>query len=691
MQGADETMVLGDFSGASFEHFGTTSTFFRRGDGFFVNTPGADGKPADHEIVYTFGVAPLQQYLIRFPNGALQALGVAWDNRPESQGGQRWFHLYPDQAIPPGDPLHWTGPNQNWNYMCADCHSTNLDKRFDLASNSYDTTWSEITVGCEACHGPGSRHIELVHAGDHSVAGAGFQFVFDNAGAQIDTCAPCHSRRGVVAGVDTDGEAFLDRYLPSLLDASLYHADGQILDEVYVYGSFMQSKMYQRGVQCSDCHDSHSAELKASGNEVCTRCHQEQPEARFPTLQAKSYDSPEHHFHEPGSPGAQCVDCHMPSKYYMVVDERRDHSFRIPRPDLSVALDTPNACNACHADRSAQWAADQIASRFGNERPVHFAKAFHDGRARRMAAEEPLSAIAVDPERPAIVRATALSLLSNYRRGVSADAIAVGIRDEDALVRIGALRGSQGMNLEMRWQLANALLEDPVRAVRLEAVRTLAEAGRAPLSEQQRARFDAALAEFFASQTLNDDRPEAHVNKALIYSSAGDTESAEAAYQTALDLDPDFVPGMVNLADLYRGMNRDGEGGRLLQRAVETAPGSAAAHHARGLWFVRQDNKDEAIASFERAHNLDPESIEIAYVYGVALHSAGRSADGLDVIKSTHEQYPDDTNLLYALATISRDTGEREAALSYAKQLLAMWPYERNYQQLVNQLRENQR
>ena len=689
MQVADERTILGDFNDASFEHFDTPSTFFRRDEDFFVNTLGPDGEPADYQIAYTFGAEPLQQYLIRFPGGALQALGIAWDTRPEDQGGQRWFHLYPDQAVRPGDALHWAGPNQNWNYQCADCHSTNLDKRFHLATKTYDTTWSEITVGCEACHGPGSQHLELMRAGDHSVPSGGFRVSLDSAAQEIETCAPCHSRRGAIAGVEADGEGFLNRYLPSLLDESLYHADGQILEEVYVYGSFLQSKMQQRGVRCSDCHDPHGAQVRTSGNDLCTRCHQERTPAEFVTLQAKAYDSPEHHFHESGSPGARCVNCHMPSKLYMVVDERRDHSFRIPRPDLSVALGTPNACNACHDNRSAQWAADEIASRFGEDRPEHFAEAFTGGRARRLAAEEPLSAIATNPEHPGIVRATSLSLLGNYRRALSADAIAKGIRDEDPLVRVGALRGSEGMNLEMRWQLANPLLADPVRAVRLEAVRTLAEAGRAPLSEDQRARFDAVLSEFLASQTLNDDRPEAHMNRGVIFGSSGDAESAEAAYRAALDLDADFVPGMINLADLYRGTNRDGDGGALLQRAVATEPENASAHHALGLWLVRQDNRDEAIASFERAHDLDPASIEIAYVYGVALHSAGRSTEGLEIIEDAHELHPDDTNLLYALATISHDAGEPAAALRYAEELLAMWPYERSYQQLVKELRED--
>jgi len=159
MQVANDNTVLGDFSDANFTYFGVTSTFYKRDGKFKVRTDGPEGKLKDYEIKYAFGVYPLQQYLIEFPGGRLQALSIAWDSRPKGEGGQRWFHLYPKEKITHDDTLHWTGPNQNWNYMCAECHSTNLKKNYDLKSDTYSTTWFEINVSCEACHGPGSRHV----------------------------------------------------------------------------------------------------------------------------------------------------------------------------------------------------------------------------------------------------------------------------------------------------------------------------------------------------------------------------------------------------------------------------------------------------------------------------------------------------------------------------------------------------
>ena len=381
---ASESSVRGDFNNVSFGSRGETSRFFQRDGRFFVNTADAEGKLRDFEIKYTFGVAPLQQYLIEFPGGRLQALPIAWDARRK-----RWFHLYPDARHAGDDPLHWTGRYQNWNLMCAECHSTNLRKGYDAKSDTYATRWDLLNVSCQSCHGPGEAHVAWANArrdGQPAPAGSGSHYGLlvnyrdGDARHEVDSCGACHSRRQRLADRDLPGAPFLDNFRPALLRAGLYHADGQQLDEVYAYGSMLQSRMYQRGVRCTDCHDAHSLKLKAEGNSVCVQCHSQAGNPRFPTLTLKDYDSPQHHFHKAGTDGAQCVNCHMPVKNYMVVHARPDHSFRVPRPDLSEKLDTPNACNQCHADKPAKWAAAAVDRWYGpkRERGAAFAEAFAD-------------------------------------------------------------------------------------------------------------------------------------------------------------------------------------------------------------------------------------------------------------------------------------------------------------------------
>ena len=365
MQSVSEQTVLGDFNDASLTHFGVTSSFFKKDGKFLVHTEGPGGELRDYEIKYTFGVEPLQQYLVEFPGGRLQALSLAWDTRSQAQGGQRWFHLYPDERITADDELHWTKPSQNWNSMCAECHSTNLQKNYDPVSETFSTTWSEIDISCEACHGPGSDHVAWAKrepGWENLQAGKGLVLSFDErlgvswkinpqtgtavrsevrgGDREIEMCARCHSRRSPITADYEHGKPLLDHYLPRLLEEGMYFADGQIDDEVYVYGSFLQSKMYSAGVTCSDCHDPHNLQLRLPANGVCLQCHQ-----------AERYDQPAHHFHKSGSEGASCAECHMPPRTYMVVDPRHDHSMRIPRPDLSVTLGTPNACNNCHRDK----------------------------------------------------------------------------------------------------------------------------------------------------------------------------------------------------------------------------------------------------------------------------------------------------------------------------------------------------
>ena len=279
MQPASEQTVSGNFDNVSLNHFGVTSTFFRRDGAFMVRTEGPDGKLHDYEIEYTFGAEPLQQYLIEFPGGRLQALSLAWDDRPEARGGQRWFHLYPAERIAHDDELHWTQPAQNWNSMCAECHSTGLVKNYDPETRTFSTTWSGIDVSCEACHGPGAGHVSWARQPadlKKQDPGKGLALQLDerrdvhwtitpetgtatrsqprNSDREIEMCARCHARRSPISHGYIHGERLLDHYLPRLLDDGMYHADGQIYYEVYVYGSFLQIRIYHAGVTCSDCH-----------------------------------------------------------------------------------------------------------------------------------------------------------------------------------------------------------------------------------------------------------------------------------------------------------------------------------------------------------------------------------------------------------------------------------------------------
>jgi Tfp pilus assembly protein PilF len=479
--------------------------------------------------------------------------------------------------------------------MCAECHSTNVALNYDVSSDSYDTTWSEINVGCEACHGPASAHVAMAEAGTGNGGlvidlddrnGATWQMNLDtgiaersrlamHAPQQPESCGRCHSRRGPISEHYEYGKPLAHTHRPALLTEPLYFADGQIRDEVYVYGSFLQSRMYQAGVSCSDCHDPHSLNLRTGPDPdlVCAQCH-------LPSR----FSANEHHGHEAGQ--VQCVDCHMPERVYMVVDPRRDHSLRIPRPDRSLVSDTPNACTMCHADRDDAWAAAAAREWWGEPGVQRFAP-------------------------PGIVRATVLASVSPPLQADGIEFIERSLADPDPLVRMAALQAAAGLPPESQLQLAAPLLNDDVRVVRIEAASLLAPLS-SYLQQSQAAQFAAAADEFRAAQYAVGSRPQAH--------------AALAEFEAGL--------GNMDQALLHS------------DQALSMAPEMAIVRHSRGLLLVRANRHDEALDELREAAELAPESARFVYVYAVALNSLGDPAAARQVLEEAQATlHPDDPDI----------------------------------------------
>ena len=546
----DGNHVLGEFDETIFEHNGITTRFFRREGAYFIETDGPDGHLKEYLVTGIAGIDPLQQYLVETEPGRVQALDVAWDTRR-----QRWYHLYPDDVLLPGNGFHWTGAYKTWNARCAECHATGFVKNYSPKTRRYQSRQAEIGVGCEACHGPGAAHIAWAKAPAKydptkwpglGTRGLTIQFTDASQETEIQQCAGCHSRREAFEdGNPAPGTPFHDAYRLALLRPGLYHPDGTIQDEVYVYGSFLQSKMYAKGVRCTDCHDAHSTQRIEDGNAVCTQCHSTAGNPRFPSLPRAEYDDRGHHFHEPGTDGAQCKNCHMIERVYMGIDGRRDHSFRVPRPELSSTTGAPNACTDCHADRDAEWAEAELERRFpaSHHRGPNFAQALSVGRIDPGLFAEDLLDIAENAGLPAIVRASALDLLAQTSDTAILARIRSLLSDEDPLVRVASISAFKTDNHRTRAQALAPLLQDPIRSVRIAAARQFLPIRIDQLPSDTAKAAGRAMTEWQASLLAKFDFPETQLVLGGVALTTRNLKSAETAFRESVRLDPQLVDG----------------------------------------------------------------------------------------------------------------------------------------------------
>jgi tetratricopeptide (TPR) repeat protein len=667
---ATDSTVRGDFDDTVFQYGDLTARFYKRDGGFYVRTQGTDGTPTEFRIAYTFGIDPLQQYLIPFPGGRLQAFSVAWDTER-----QQWFYLRPGEDISSDDWLHWTRGAQTWNGMCAACHSTNLVKGYDFETRTFSTTWSEIDVSCEACHGPASRHLEWAEGSpadrpaldDYGLV----EPTSDITSRELaERCAPCHSLRTGLGHYDPTRTDLLDNVQPTLLEEGSYFADGQILDEVYVYGSFVQSKMFHGGVRCTDCHDAHSLRLRFQGNELCAQCHA-----------ADTYDTYDHHFHEgvvDGQPsqGVLCVRCHMPERPYMVVDWRADHSLRVPRPDLTLEIGVPNACaqSGCHDDRTDEWVAQRYDEWYGPVREPHYGTVLDAGRHREPDAEAELILLAGDTTYPVIVRATALSLLGAYAGTESADAFHRALEDEEPLVRLTAVEHFTPLSADELVGRVTPLLFDPVRAVRMQATSRLAGVPMAVLTpDQQRALLD-TRAEYVEAMEYSLDFAFAGHNLGNLFSQLGEPDRAETYYRAAIEIDDLFYPAKANLAVLLNSMGRNEEAEQLLRDIVRDNPDNYDAMYSLGLLLAELGRMEEATENMGRAAEGMPARARIHYNHALLLQALGRADEAEEALLQALALEPDEFDFLYALADHYLKQGRLPEALETADRMVAIHP-----------------
>lgn len=684
MNPVNDSTVLGDFNNIEVQFRGKKSRFFKRDSSFYVYTEGIGGDMAEFKIAYTFGVRPLQQYLVPFSKGKYQCLPIAWDTE-----NKKWFDMagmvYTAEELKPDSWLYWTNQAQNWNGVCAECHSTRLVKNYVIEKDSFKTTWSDIDVNCEACHGPGSEHLEWAKLPEGARQyDEGMGLVIQTSGTTskqyIEACAPCHSRRTSLGDNDHTSIEYYNNYRPVPISPPLYYADGQILDEDYVFGSFTQSKMYMNDVKCNDCHDSHSLKLKFDGNALCTQCHR-----------AEEYDTYGHHFHkypgEKGEPvidkfghkipvgdGTLCKTCHMPGKYYMGIDYRRDHSLRIPRPDLSIRYGVPNACNDCHSDKNYQWAEKYITKFYGEHKKTGAADILAAAYNQKAGEDTFLIKIVNNSLYPEIVRATALQYLSSYESNETDSVIIEMLNDPEPIIREAAVNAVRINDQEKLVKVLAPLLNDPVKIVRLASGNRLSLIKKDFFTKRQVNNFNSVMAEYLNSLNYLADFPTGKFNLGNYYSNTGDLQKAEKFYNEAIKSDSLQYPAKVNLAMLYYNGGKIKKAENLFLNLAKNNPEFENSYYYLGLLKAEQKDYKAAAGYLEKAALTPDPSPRVYYNLGLIYQFLNNPGKSEEILLTGYSRDPDNFDIMYALSDLYLKKGNIKKALLYANELREKYP-----------------
>jgi predicted CXXCH cytochrome family protein len=484
----------------------------------------------------------------------------------------------------------------------------------------------------------------------------------------VELCAPCHSRRTELGDYDHRRSELLDNHLPALLTEGSYYPDGQILEEDYEYGSFVQSKMFRMGVRCTDCHDAHTLKLRKDGNGVCLQCHA-----------ANAYDDPRHHFHKKewkGRPseGALCISCHMPKSPFMVVHMRADHSIRIPRPDLTKDIGVPNACSRCHTDKPLSWVSAAYDKWYGTARKPHYGTVLAAGRRADPAAKADLLRLAADKLSPTLVRATALSLLGGYRGADVTTAFRAALLDEEPLMRRTAVAEAPIEDEAERASRLAPLLADPFRAVRLEAASQLAGTSPALLRPYQQDALATAIADYVKAMEYSLDFSYAGHDLGLLYERLHDPARAEESYRRAIAVDDLWAPPKVNLALLLARQGNNAEAETLLREVLAANPQAGEVAYSLGLLLAETGKMEEAASLLARAAAGMPSYARAAYNAGLALSRVGRNAEAERMLRRAVELEPANYDLVFALGDFLLRQGRLAEVGEIADRMAAIDP-----------------
>ena len=662
-----------------------------------------------YPIVQVMGGKNVFYFLTPLERGWLQVLPVAYDTRRKE-----WFDTTASAMRHFGDrrdeALYWKERPLTFNTSCFSCHVSQLSKNYDLADDTYHTTWAEPGINCETCHGPSAGHAKLFREllgkdasprrplphQDGRLGEASLptnKLPADLKLIQIsklttdqrnETCAPCHAKMSPVTMNFAPGNRYFDHFDLVGYENADFYPDGRDLGENYTYTQWRVSPCAKSGqLDCIHCHTSsgrYKFKEAARANDACLPCHED-----------RVNHATAHTHHEAGTPGNECVSCHMPMTEFARM-KRTDHSMRPPTPATTLVYHSPNACNICHTNKDAAWA-DKFVREWRQrdyQKPV-LERAALIAAARKQDWKKLPEILAYlgRPDRDEIETTSLIRLLADCPSDDKWPVLRNLTKDRSPLVRASA---AEALGARLDPPNLAALLKaagDDYRLVRVRAATSLAPIPEESLPEDQRAGVRAALADLMDSMKSRPDDMASHYNLGNFYMSRSQMPEAAAEFETASRLQPDALPPYVNVALAYNALGRNDRAEASLRRALRLDPTNAAANLNLAMLLAEMDKPAEAEQAFRTVLRSDPKSAQAAYNLGVLI-SKDRPAEALTWCEKAAVLRPEEPKYAYTLAFFQRQQGKTNEAAQTLEKLIDQAPANAECYGLLAQIYEEQ-
>ncbi len=631
------------------------------------------GQKQKYRMLYALGGKNVYYFLTPLARGRLQTLPVAYDVRT-----RKWFDAAASGARhfggnPPEEPIHWKEWPYTFNTACFNCHVSQLSSNYDLATDTYRTTWAEPGINCETCHGPSKEHNAVMQAAPKGQSPADLKIISVKKFSSEQhnaACGSCHAKASPLTTVFPPGERFFDHFDLVTLENPDYYADGRDLGENYTYTSWLMSPCVKSGkLDCIKCHTSsgrYRFKDEAKANEACLPCHA-----------ARVKNAAEHMHHPADKPGVptRCVSCHMPMTAFARMN-RSDHSMLPPSPAATIAFGSPNACNLCHKDKDAAWAdrnVRQWRTRDYQAPLLKRAGLIDAARKRDWPRLPEMLAYITSPERDEVCAVALIRLIMAAPDDRVQSTLLQAIQNPAPLIRAAAAEALSVRPSQESCQALAAAAGDGYRLVRVRAAASLARYPAGWLQGENLDRVKRATDEYLASLTARPDQWTSHYNLGNYYLNQGEARQALASYDTALRIEPRAAMAMVNAAMAYAQLGDRSQAEKWLLKAVKVAPDNAAAHFNLGLLKAEQNRPREAERDLKEAFRLDPKLAAAAYNLCI-LTAKDRPREALSWCLKAAALNPQEPKYAYTLAFYQKAQGDRKGAAATLKDFLGRRP-----------------